>query len=806
MSDPSNNHAADPSGQYPNVQWSGYPQNPQQAQQHPHSSPVVATSHAQYFGSSQLPASQTHHSFESGQWETPYQYQQPGNTTSAPLIGYYHQYGSNSAPFNGYHYYDQTVAYPPLPQQPWPSADQFPAPQVAGYPAASQHLDQGAKRKRTPDGHFAPDPAVSSLPLHDQEYLAMDANMKRSKIKHEYNDAPAMPVPAGMAAARSLATSAIKQEPNDAEPRPPLMERPLSIPGAYPESSGESEYGFSGRPLIKSEQPYPAEAYQQANTTTSAAPQTVSEDPPLCPEQAELVDLICSGRNVFYTGSAGCGKSTVLKAFTKKLRAMGKKVRILAPTGRAALQVNGQTFWTFAGWTPGHMKKPLDDLKAAVHGKYIYERIKKNTDVIVFDEISMVENHILERLNELMKQAWFNPHRERQPAFGGVQVIVTGDFCQLPPVKPFQYCMHCGKEMLQKEVYGRKTYTCPQHREEFLDEHKWAFSSKAWQECNFVHVNLKQIHRQNDQEFIRMLQKCRIGDPLSSVELNRLMDHPCQVHHATSLFATREQARELNEAKFKKLTGVNYSYWAYDTFNWNPKHLHLRSKGALNMNRGPPTTDECKPIKALDDHRFSDIVELKRGMLVVLLTNLDLGAGLCNGSQGIVSGFEAYHPNKMPKAMIGKKDDPSMKIMGDHASLKEQAMKAFIESKGAKFKQWPIVRFHNGEKRMIYAECSISELGDEQPYSLLARTQIPLAPAWAMTIHKSQSLTMDRVIVDLSRTFEEGQIYVALSRATGLSGLKINGDATALTEGLGGNREVQRFLREKFGALNALCS
>lgn len=496
----------------------------------------------------------------------------------------------------------------------------------------------------------------------------------------------------------------------------------------------------------------------------------------------------------------------MLKAFTKKLTALGKKVRIVAPTGRAALQVNGQTFWTFAGWNPASMKKPMEKLEEAVHGKFVYDRLVKKTDVLVFDEISMVENHVFERLNRLMQAARLKPHLDQQPAFGGVQVIVTGDFCQLPPVKPFEHCMLCGKEMLQKEAYGRKTYTCPQHREEFLDEHKWAFSSKAWQECNFVHINLKQIHRQNDQEFIRMLQKCRIGDPLSSVELNRLMDHPCQVHNGTSLFATREQARQLNEQKFNKLTGVNYSYWAYDTFNWNPKHGNLRSKGDLNMNRGPPGTDECKPLKALNDHRFSDIVELKRGMLVVLLTNLDLGAGLCNGSQGIISGFEAYHPNKMPKAMIGKKDDPSMKILGDHASMKEKAMKAFIESRGAKFKQWPVVRFHNGEKRMIYAECSISELGDDQPHSLLARTQIPLAPAWAMTIHKSQSLTMDRVIVDLSRTFEEGQIYVALSRATGLKGLKINGDATALTEGLGGNREVQRFLREKFGALNALMS
>src|SRR5579871_2271722 len=82
-------------------------------------------------------------------------------------------------------------------------------------------------------------------------------------------------------------------------------------------------------------------------------------EPELCHEQQALVDLILSGRNVFYTGSAGCGKSTVLKAFVKELKGRNKKVNIIAPTGRAALDINGQTFWTYAGWTPFHMKKNI---------------------------------------------------------------------------------------------------------------------------------------------------------------------------------------------------------------------------------------------------------------------------------------------------------------------------------------------------------------------------------------------------------------------------------------------------------------
>jgi ATP-dependent DNA helicase PIF1 len=144
-----------------------------------------------------------------------------------------------------------------------------------------------------------------------------------------------------------------------------------------------------------------------------------------------------SGRNVFYTGSAGCGKSTVLKNFVGRLKAQlvtrsddqGKpkreptQVDIIAPTGRAALDINGSTFWTYAGWNPDSMKRPLEELKdAAEHGKWVRKRLKA-TDVLVIDEISMVENHHLERLNHVMQAA-----RRNLQAFGGVQLVVTGDF------------------------------------------------------------------------------------------------------------------------------------------------------------------------------------------------------------------------------------------------------------------------------------------------------------------------------------------------------------------------------------------
>lgn len=527
----------------------------------------------------------------------------------------------------------------------------------------------------------------------------------------------------------------------------------------------------------------------------SASGALVSDEPPLCPEQTALVELVASGRNVFYTGSAGCGKSTALKAITRRLQSMGKTVRIAAPTGRAALQVNGTTTWSFAGWTPDHHKRTLDELCAGAHGRFVWKRLTE-TDVLILDEISMVENLHFERLNAVMKEA-----RNNKKAFGGVQLIVTGDFCQLPPVKPFQHCIQCGHELTAGSSDSGFTFTCSRHGA-YFERDKWAFRARAWEECNFVHVQLTTIHRQSDEAFIRILQKCRIGEELASSEVDLLMDHECMVHHATKLFATRDEVNKVNRIEFEKLKGLKHTYWCLDNFFWHQdRHPHLQWK-SVRKAKGPQSQG---PLRALEDHRFSECVELKKGMLVVLLVNLDLASGLCNGSQGIICGFERNDPKKLPKAKT-LKEDPINRIFGDRAPIKEQQIKLFIEDPGVRYKTWPVVRFHNGQVRTLYADCSIAELGDSRPYSLLARTQIPLAPAWAMTIHKSQSLTLDRVIVNLSKAFEEGQVYVALSRATGLKGLKIEGDSAGLLAGLGGNKEVQEFLRGKFGGVNARSS
>jgi ATP-dependent DNA helicase PIF1 len=505
----------------------------------------------------------------------------------------------------------------------------------------------------------------------------------------------------------------------------------------------------------------------------------VPEDPDLCPEQQDLVNIILSGRNVFYTGSAGCGKSTVLRAFVKALRAQEKNVRIVAPTGRAAVDIGGTTLHAFAGLTPDALKFPIDKLRQKAFGKALYKRFRE-TEVLVIDEISMVENHFLERVSEMLKAA-----RTSDAPFGGVQLVVLGDFYQLPPVKPFQYCLQCGRENKRLNNIEHK---CSLHGI-FRDEDKWAFRAKCWKEAKFHCVNLNSIHRQKDQKFIALLEKCRQGRPFSSEERKLLLDHKCEVSSAVQLYATREEVRRINEIEFAKLKSEKLVYRAVDGIKIEPHHeFELKFKAA----RDPDGSLSC-----LREHRLEKLLEMKSGMQVILLTNLDIEQGLINGSQGVIIGWDEITEGALPIAHNpdSKSQHPTRPlIFGEHNHIKEGSIKEFVRK--VPIKKWPKVRFDNGVTVTIMAECQVSELGDAAPHSLIARTQIPILPAWAMSIHKSQGMTLSKVIVDLSRNFENGQVYVALSRAKSLFGLKVMG--LGAQQG-GPCLEVKDFLEETFG-------
>jgi ATP-dependent DNA helicase PIF1 len=131
-------------------------------------------------------------------------------------------------------------------------------------------------------------------------------------------------------------------------------------------------------------------------------------------------------------------------------------------------------------------------------------------------------------------------------------------------------------------------------------------------------------------------------------------------------------------------------------------------------------------------------VHLKEGMRVVLQSNLDPAGGLVNGSQGTIVEFEPFNDKRLPRKAVNREPGPvgTAFTRGAHAQYFEEQIK--IYAKQNKQLPWPVVQFDNGVKRTIFADCTASELGNEEPFSLLSRTQIPLMAGYAITVHKSQ--------------------------------------------------------------------
>ena len=318
-------------------------------------------------------------------------------------------------------------------------------------------------------------------------------------------------------------------------------------------------------------------------------------------------------------------------------------------------------------------------------------------------------------------------------------------------------------------------YQCHKCSAQYKQTDKWTFCSAAWKECNFAHVNLKVIHRQKDVDFKRLLEKRRLGLSYSTEEESLLLEHESETKDAVRLFPKRADAKVINDKEFAQLPEPSFTCFCVDDFYWNPNHDLLEDK------RDRCLEPKSHALVALEEHALEPILSLKKGMLVMLVVNWDLDSGLANGSQGTIVGFEEHNPGLFPEVPRG----------WDYSARRNGLLKVFVQRNCVS--KWPIVHFLNGRKRTIYPRCMMHELGDDEPYSLLSRTQIPLIAAWAITIHKAQGMTLSRVIVDLSHSFEPGHDYVALSRAETLRGLKVEG--LPLRE-RGPNKEVIEFMRE----------
>lgn len=435
-------------------------------------------------------------------------------------------------------------------------------------------------------------------------------------------------------------------------------------------------------------------------------------------EQRVVVESVLSGFSTFFTGPAGSGKSHVLNMILQlneeELISRKKRIVVTATTGIAACAVGGITIHSFAGVGTG--EGSIENLVGRVMGNSYTKARWREVDILVIDEISMMPAGFLDTLNFVAGRA-----RNDRRIFGGIQIVMCGDFFQLPPV-------------------NLKT--------------GFAFEAKCWPDLVRKSVLLKQIYRQKgDKVLMKILNEARIG--CLSKESTRILQKHCIVsaipqvvnvdlpvneHEVkeTQLECRNQQVDSANHRELAKLPGETLIYKSKDR--------------ALNDSY----------MKQLRHCSANEKINLKVGAQVMLLKNIDPEKGLVNGSRGVVVGFKK-HPNKsndmprefksldLPYVQFESVND-DQKCHGDDDSAnstKKDDLLVLVEPS-----EWT------------------NRIGDS---TVSSRTQIPLRLAWAMSVHKSQGMTIPNLSVNLKGVFEYGQSYVALSRATTLSLLKLHG-------------------------------
>jgi hypothetical protein len=399
--------------------------------------------------------------------------------------------------------------------------------------------------------------------------------------------------------------------------------------------------------------------------------------------QDEALQILRTGASVFLTGEPGSGKSHAAARYVSYLRREAVPVSITASTGIAAAQLGGTTIHAWSGiGTRSQVTRA--DLDAISKNRRVTGRIKK-ARVLIVDEVSMLSGQTLAAVASVCQYV-----RKSNAPFGGLQVVLVGDFFQLPPV-------------IRRDARGGPE-TESQDEE---DNSPFAYASRAWRDLSPSICYLTEQHRQTDAEFSGLLgaiRSNRCGKADLSLLASRRLTQDGLPRSVTRLFTHNMDVDRINQAELIKLPG-------------EVKSFHMSSTGdtllAEGLKRG------CLSPERLD---------LKEGA-VVMFTKNDQDGRYVNGTLGVVSGFS--------------REDGT-----------------------------PIVSTKNGSTVFTQrAEWKVSE--DESVKAGIE--QVPLRLAWAITVHKSQGMSLDAAVMDLSHAFEYGQGYVALSRVRSLSGLHLLG-------------------------------
>ena len=388
-------------------------------------------------------------------------------------------------------------------------------------------------------------------------------------------------------------------------------------------------------------------------------------------KQAIALEILKSGKNVFITGSAGTGKTHLLKEYTRYLKERRVYPTIVAPTGIAASHLNGQTIHSFfalgirEGIDEGYVEFLMDK-------KYLKTRFSK-LKVLIIDEISMVSPELFSSMDQILRG-----FKGTDAPFGGVQVVISGDFFQLPPVS---------KEPREK---------------------RFAWQSPVWKILDLQTCYLEKKFRQEDRKLVQILDDIRSGEISASSEalLSERHEKELASHFKpTRLYTHNVDVDRINREELEKLSGES-------------KHYRYESSGS-----------QKNIEKIFKSSLVQEELVLKKGAVVIFIKN-NPEAGYLNGTTGTVEGFSPID-------------------------------------------NLPIVRTTDGGK--IKLDREEWSLENEHGKVMATVSQVPLRLAWAITVHKSQGMTLDAAEIDLSKTFETGQGYVALSRVKNIEGLRLVG-------------------------------
>ena len=439
--------------------------------------------------------------------------------------------------------------------------------------------------------------------------------------------------------------------------------------------------------------------------------------------QSSALDILKTSQNVFLTGSAGSGKTYTLNQYINYLRARRVPVAVTASTGIAATHMNGTTIHS---WSGIGIKDELSDrdLTNLSRKQFLADRLK-DTAVLIIDEISMLHAKQLNLVNQVLKHV-----RKNDAAFGGIQVVVAGDFFQLPPI-------------------GSKGET---------NREKFAFMSEAWLDAKFHICYLSEQHRQ-------VSEAANGGLDLDDI-LNQIRRQEVTFEAIAALEATFDQNVDINRTRLY-------------THNLNVNKINDKELAALEgetMRFEATSTGDSKLVETLKKTvRTQDDLVLKVGAKVMFIKN-NTELGVSNGTMGELIGFAAVKIDDSKDTSDDLIEDTAQDAIAKNTknkAKKDKESKEKLKDKKPTTQKMPVVRLNSG--REVIAEPEEWIIEDETGDVLASYLQVPLCLAWAITIHKSQGMTLEAAEIDLSRTFELGQGYVALSRLKSLAGLQLLG-------------------------------